>query len=192
MNSKKTLCIITCSKQKIWDKNKNNILEKAKNKEDSANSTEQKICDDDKYRKDISKKAKAKDAYMGKITRLGIKFAEKFFDGNYVIISAKFGFLKPDDEIYNYNLYLGKLNKEDRKKLIDCLKKQIKEKNLDAYDKIIVIAGKDYLEIVKEVFKDKKIYTIKGWQNKKYGEKLKLLNEILKRDSITFDFFEEV
>jgi len=166
VNSKKTLCIITCSKQKIWNENKN--------------------------QKDIEQPAKAKEAYTGKITKLGIKFAEKFFNGNYVILSAKYGFLKPDDEIYNYNLYLGELNEEERKKLIDCLKKQIKEKNLDAYDEIVVIAGGDYLEIVKEVFKDKKIYVIKDWQNKKYGEKLKLLNEMLKRDSITFDLFEEV
>jgi len=164
MNSKKTLCIITCSEQKIWDKHKD--------------------------QKNIPKKAK--EAYTGKITKLGIKFAEKFFNGNYAILSAKYGLLNPDELICNYNLHIKNLCKKEREELINKIKNQIKEKNLNTYDEIIVIAGSDYLKIVKEVFKDKKIYVIRDWQNKKYGEKVKLLNEILKKESISIDLFEEV
>jgi len=84
------------------------------------------------------------------------------------------------------------LCKKEREELTNKIKNQIKEKNLNIYDEIIVIAGSDYLKIVKEGFKDKKIYVIRGWQSKKYGEKLKLLNEILKKESISIDLFEEV
>lgn len=92
-------------------------------------------------------KAKAKDMYQGRLFKLTRKLCEKF-KWDYVIISAKYGLLFPEEEIEGYEKVLK--NKEDieeiKPKVIPKLKEMIPN-----YDKILVIAGKNYREVVNEL-----------------------------------------
>lgn len=140
------LCIIPCSSKKIWDK-KPNIGA-----------------------------VKARDAYTGSLSRKAIMFAEKFCKDSWVILSAKYGFLKPDDTIPGpYNITFKK--KSSGIISIDELIKQAREKGLYRYNVIIVLAGKEYTNVVKKVFHNKKI--VEPLKNLRYGEKLQKLNELL-------------
>lgn len=58
-------------------------------------------------------KTKAKDLYCG----LMFKWARRFIESNYstwIILSAKYHVLFPDDEIIYYNQYLGNLSKAEK------------------------------------------------------------------------------
>ena len=137
------LCIVTCSKKKIWDKFPNKGF------------------------------VKAKEAYIGNFAKACIEYAEKFYPNNYVILSAKYGFLYPDEDIQNYNVTF-----EDER--IEELRKQAEEKGLMKYDEIIVLAGKKYFEIVKKVFEGKKIYEpLKGLR---LGEKIHKIKEAINKE----------
>ena len=126
------LCVVPCGSLKIWDKNP------------SAGPT------------------KARDVYIGNFARTCIEYAEKFYPNSYVILSAKYGFLFPDEiipESYNVTFNDPKTNPIS----VEELKKQAEEKGLMKYDEIVVIAGSNYVNIVKKVFKGKKIFTpLKG------------------------------
>lgn len=120
------LCVVPCGDKKIWDKNPH------------AGPT------------------KARDVYIGNFARTCIKYAEKFYPDSYVILSAKHGFLYPDEVIpENYNVTF----KDPKSKPISVeeLRKQAEEKGLMKYNEIVVVAGSDYVNVVKEVFKGKKI-----------------------------------
>jgi hypothetical protein len=65
----KTLCIVSCGKAKIWDKNA------------KAGPT------------------KAKDVYTGPFVRKCQEYARKFYPNSWFIISSKYGFLRPNDII---------------------------------------------------------------------------------------------
>ena len=65
----KTLCIIPCGKKKVWDKNPN------------AGSVE------------------ARSAYIGNFSIKCKKYAERFYPDSWCILSAKYGFVFPDDKI---------------------------------------------------------------------------------------------
>lgn len=140
------LCIIQCSNKKIWD-----------------------------YYSDIGP-VKARDAYVGLFTKVAIKYAEKFHRNSWVILSAKYGFLRPNDVVPGpYNVTFKKKSTNPIK--IEELLRQAHEKGLYKYDMIIVLGGKDYVEVVEKVFQNKKIINpLKGLG---YGEKVKKLKEAL-------------
>lgn len=126
------LCIVPCGILKIWDKNPN------------AGPT------------------KARDVYIGAFAKKCIEYAEKFYPNSYVILSAKYGFLFPDElipESYNVTFNDPKTNPIS----VNELKKQAKQKKLMKYDEIVVVAGSKYVRIVEKVFTGKKITTpLKG------------------------------
>jgi hypothetical protein len=126
------LCVVPCGSLKIWSKNPN------------AGPT------------------KAKEVYIGNFSRTCIEYAEKFYPNSYIILSAKYGFLFPDELIpEDYNVTF---NDPKTKPIgVDELRKQVKEKGLTRYDKIVVVAGSSYVNIVRKVFAGKKIVTpLKG------------------------------
>ncbi|AGK61354.1 hypothetical protein Asulf_01363 [Archaeoglobus sulfaticallidus PM70-1] len=126
------LCVVPCGSMKIWHKNPD------------AGPT------------------KAKDVYIGLFARTCIEYAEKFYPNNYVILSAKYGFLSPDElipEDYNVTFNDPKTNPIG----VEELRKQVEEKGLMKYDEIVVVAGSNYVNIAKRVFAGKKILTpLKG------------------------------
>ena len=120
------LCVVPCGKRKIWDKYPN------------AGPT------------------KAKDVYIGPFAKTCIEYAEKFYPGTYVILSAKYGFLFPDEVIPgNYNVTFN--DPSTNPITVEELRRQAEQKGLMKYDEIVVIAGRYYVDIVEKVFKGKKI-----------------------------------
>ncbi|AEA46874.1 DUF7664 domain-containing protein [Archaeoglobus veneficus] len=122
------LCVVPCGSRKIWDVNPN------------AGPT------------------KARDVYIGAFAKACREYAEKFYPNSYVILSAKYGFLFPDDivpEPYNVTFNDPSTNPIS----VEELRKQAEEKGLMKYDEIVVIAGSNYANIVRKVFKGKRVTT---------------------------------
>ena len=120
------LCVVPCGSMKIW------------RKDPDAGPTE------------------AKHAYVGPFAKACIDYAEKFCPGDYVILSAKHGFLFPNEIVpgdYNVSFNDPRTNPIS----VGELRKQAGSKGLTRYDEIMVIAGRRYVNIVKEVFRGKKI-----------------------------------
>jgi len=147
----KTLCIVPCGKRKIWDK----------------------IPD--------AGPQKAKDVYTGPYASKCIQYAQIFHPNSWCILSAKYGFLFPDEIIPGpYEVTFKK--KSTRPISKDCLLDQVQDKKLNHFMKIIVLGGKVYCDFIDELFKGKTI--IKPLTGKTLGLAINLLNEaIKKRDS---------
>lgn len=93
---------------------------------------------------------RARDAYIGAPFKVNRKYAERFAD-RWVILSAKYGFIDPDFVIpgnYNVTFKDPRTNPISVSKLVE----QIKEKRLYKYDKVIVLGGRDYVDVVRKAF----------------------------------------
>jgi hypothetical protein len=96
------------------------------------------------------KATKAEEAYVGVPFKVNKAFAKKFAD-EWVILSAKYGFVEPTfviPENYDVSFNDPKTNPIG----LGELKGQVKEKGLENFDIVIALGGKNYTEIVKEVF----------------------------------------
>ncbi|MGC8612509.1 MAG: DUF6884 domain-containing protein [Athalassotoga sp.] len=121
-----TLCIVPCGKTKIWDK-----------------------CPE------IGPQ-KAKDVYIGSFATRCREYAELLYPDSWVILSAKHGFLFPDDMVPgSYNVSFN--NKKTHPITVDELKKQAKDKKLYGFDEIVALGGRNYTQIVKQVFESNEI-----------------------------------
>jgi hypothetical protein len=101
---------------------------------------------------------KARDAYIGSFTKTCIQYAEKFYPGSYVILSAKHGFMFPDEIIPGpYDVTFK--DPQTNPITVEKLRKQAEEKGLTKYDEIIIVAGREYVAVVRRVFPEKKIIT---------------------------------
>ena len=134
----KILCIIPCGSKKVWDINPH------------AGPT------------------KAKDVYRGTFARKCQQYAETFYPYSWCILSAKHGFLFPDDIIPGpYNVTFN--DKKTNPISSEALSKQAIKKSLDIFEKIIVIGGKNYTDRISEVFSDKDIFSpLKGCKGMGY------------------------
>jgi hypothetical protein len=98
----------------------------------------------------------AKNAYVGAFGRACQAYASCFFS-DWVIISAKHGFLFPTDQVpENYNVSFSMRHPEIIS--IQDLKKQAAGKQLDVFDEIVVVAGKKYKKVIEQVFGDRCTY----------------------------------
>lgn len=101
---------------------------------------------------------KAKYVYIGPFSRKCQEYAQTFYAEDWCIISAKYGFLFPGDIVKEpYNVCFSNLRTNPIS--LEVLRDQVKEKELDKYEKIIVLGGKNYTKMVKLLFTDKAIYT---------------------------------
>lgn len=122
----KRLCIVPCGSRKIWDKNPN------------------------------TGPAKAKKVYIGPFAKKCREYAEKFYPSTGCIISAKYGFLFPDDVVPgNYDVSFKK--RKTNPITIKELSTQAMQKGLDQYNIIVTLGGRDYVEMVCSVFPGKEI-----------------------------------
>ena len=126
-------------------------------------------------------KTKAKDMYQGKLFKLTRKLCESY-KWDYVIISAKYGLLFPEEEIEGYEKVLKtkKDIEEVKLKVIPKLKKIITD-----YDNIIVIAGKNYREVIKELVDDKFFFI----KSKGYGDLCSKIRQIVIMQTRKIDEF---
>jgi len=124
---KDALCVVPCGSAKIWDKYP-------------------------KVGPTIAEKV-----YQGTFSKKCQDYAKKFYSDSWCILSAKHGFLMPNDVVNGpYNVTFN--DKSTNPIITDVLSSQVIEKQLDDYDKIVVVAGKNYENILKSVFNDKEVY----------------------------------
>ena len=96
----------------------------------------------------------ARDAYVGSFSRLCRAYAERFFN-DWVILSAKHGFLRPDDIVpEDYDVSFSQASSEPI--TVGKLRAQIRRKGLTGYDSIVVLGGRRYVEIVMTAFGKRK------------------------------------
>lgn len=145
----RVLCIVSCGNRKIWDRRPNAGPQIAKN------------------------------VYIGPFASKCREYAERFYLSSWVILSAKYGFLFPDDVIPGqYNVSFNDKNTDPV--TVEELRSQAKDKGLYNYERIVVLGGKNYAQIIKDIFQNMEIYEplidCKG-----IGYMMRKLNEAIKR-----------
>jgi hypothetical protein len=127
----KTLCIVSCGRKKIWD------------------------------RDPTARKVRASEAYIGQFSRKCSEYAKKFYPDSWCYLSAKHGFLFPNEKIpgqYNVSFLKNTQCKSLQKKFI----LQIREKHLDRYDSIVLLGGKRYFAAIEPLFSSKLTNPLQG------------------------------
>jgi hypothetical protein len=93
----------------------------------------------------------ARDAYSGTPFKINRQYAERFGD-RWVVLSAKYGFLNPDDSVEGpYDVTFKRRSPVP----IDdaALRQQIHEKGLhDGFEDVIGLGGQDYRAVLKRAF----------------------------------------
>jgi hypothetical protein len=147
--SENTICIVPCGSKKIWDK------------EPETGPT------------------MAKHVYIGSFAGKCREYAEKFYPESWCILSAKYGFLFPEDIVPGpYNVSFN--NKKSNPISLDELKSADSTQKLYKYDDIVVLGGKNYTKMVNDIFTDKKIYNPLS-KCKGMGFMMQELNEAIKK-----------
>lgn len=124
----KTLCIAPCGNRKIWDKNPKAVP------------------------------TKAEYVYIGPFAKKCREYAMRFYQSSWCILSAKYGFLFPDEIVQGpYNVSFN--NKSTNPISLNELSNQIIEKRLNTFDRIVVLGGRNYVNMIKAVFHQKEIHT---------------------------------
>jgi beta-glucosidase/6-phospho-beta-glucosidase/beta-galactosidase len=143
----KSLCIIACGKKKIWDKNP------------------------------AAGPVKAENLYTGSFTRKCMQYAKKADFSSWCILSAKYGFLFPDEIVHGqYNECFH--NKTSNPITLENLFLQIKSKELDKYEKITILSGNYYTHMMKKLFSEKEVINpLNGCKG--IGHMMKKLNGLI-------------
>lgn len=117
----KTLCIVPCGKAKIWSKHP------------------------------TVGPAFARDVYVGPFAKKCRQYAEHFHPKSWCILSAKHGFLFPEDIIpEDYDVTFNK--KKTNPISIPELKLQAESKGVWEHEKVVVLGGKEYEKMTREIF----------------------------------------
>jgi len=126
--------------------------------------------------------ARAKSMYKGRMFKRVKKLSE-VMGWDYVIISAKYGLINPEDRIRGYEKYL------DTKEEIEGVKPKVLPKLfriIPKYDRILVIMGKNYREVIGDIM-DKRFMVL---QSKGYGDLCsKVKDAITTQNRKLSDFF---
>jgi len=137
-------------------------------------------CTKEKLGYGSSTKAPAKQMYQGRLFKTVRKYCETMgFD--YVIISAKYGLIHPDETIEGYEKVLR--TKEDVKRIQPLVEEKLRPLLKD-YDKIVVIAGKQYREVLQNLW-DERFVAIKS---KGYGDLCSIVSKAIPKGKTLLDF----
>ncbi len=145
----KTLCIVPCGARKIW-----------------ADKPE-------------AGPTQAKDVFTGPFARKCRAYAKRFYPGHWVILSAKYGFIRPEEVIPGpYNVSFNDINSNPIK--VDALKDQARKKGLQDYERVVILGGRNYVRIAKEVFAGMEVRTpLEGCKG--IGYMMQRMNEAIKK-----------
>lgn len=94
--------------------------------------------------------ARARDTYSGPPFKVNREYAERS-GADWVILSAKYGFLRPDDIVpapYNVTLKRRSTNPVD----VTTLRRQVHDLGLESYDEVIGLGGKEYRAAIEAAF----------------------------------------
>ncbi len=124
---------------------------------------------------------KAKYAYKGSFHSKCREYAQKYHS-DWCILSAKYGYLFPDDIIPgNYNVTFNK--KQTGPISIMNLREQAIAKGLNKYDRVVVLAGKNYVQYIESSLIDKEfIYPLKGCKG--MGYMMQIIDQAIKKNEI--------
>jgi hypothetical protein len=99
----------------------------------------------------------AKDAYAGSPFKVNRKYAESF-GSQWLILSAKYGFIEPDFVLPGPNEVTFK-RKSSNPVAFDVLKRQVVELGLDGFESVIGLGGKEYREAISASFQGTRVDT---------------------------------
>ena len=119
----------------------------------------------------------AKDAYTGPPFAVNKAFAEQFGE-SWVVLSAKYGFIKPDFKIRSYNVTFKK--KSSGPVETAKLREQIRELKLDQFSKVVGLGGKAYRQAINDAFEGMSVkphFPFKGLQ---IGKMMQATNRAIK------------
>ncbi|MFB6589705.1 DUF6884 domain-containing protein [Bacillus thuringiensis] len=122
----------------------------------------------------------AKDVYISPFGKACQAYATMFFE-SWVILSAKHGFLRPNDIVLeNYDLAFD--SKSDEVISIEQLQKQMVDKSLLQFDEIVLLAGKKHKKVVTKLYPEEMItYPLEGCKG--IGYMLQRLKEAVKEEA---------
>lgn len=122
----------------------------------------------------------ARDAYTGSYVRGNQEYAELFYPHSWCILSAKHGFLLPGDIVpENYNQRMGEPGSVRPAELIE----QTEQKGLNGYDEIVVLAGREYVDAVKNAFPDREVRAVfEGVGG--IGKQMRVVREAMRRGEV--------
>jgi len=92
----------------------------------------------------------AADAYIGPPFRVNRSYAKRA-DGDWVVLSAKYGFLRPTDVVpgpYNTTFKLPSTNPIG----VGALREQVERMGLDRYSNVVGLGGKEYRAAIEAAF----------------------------------------
>jgi hypothetical protein len=92
----------------------------------------------------------ARDAYTGAPFKVNREYAERFGD-EWVVLSAKYGFLRPTDLVEGpYNITFKQPSTGPIE--VNALRRQISDRRLDQFEQVIALGGKIYQMVVEQAF----------------------------------------
>ena len=119
----------------------------------------------------------AKDAYTSLYFKKQCSYASQTSD-RWVILSAKYGFLNPDEPIQDYDTSFKK--RSPRPISFGALRQQVRSKGLAEFDEIVVLGGEENLRAVEESF-NRDIRKIKApFKGLRIGERMAALDTPLR------------
>ena len=137
-------------------------------------------CTKKKLAYNNSLRTPAKEMYQGRLFKTVKKYCEAM-GYDYVIISAKYGLLFPDEVIEGYEKVLQ--TKEDIQTIRPLVEKRLKP-ILDKYEKILVIAGEKYREVLRYLW-DERFITVKS---KGYGDLCRIIKKAIPKGRSILEF----
>lgn len=88
--------------------------------------------------------------YIGSPFKVNRQYAKRFGDA-WVVLSAKYGFLRPTDAIEGpYNVTFKRSDPQSIP--VETLRQQVRARHLDGYGRVIGLGGKEYRERITEAF----------------------------------------
>ena len=117
-------------------------------------------------------------AYASPIFKKSRAYAEQLGCA-WVILSAKYGFLQPEEMIRDYDETFNRHSPG----LVDAptLKRQVKKKGLDRYSEVLVLAGRSYVVRVRAAFEGTGARIVEPMKGLRLGMRLRWLSEKLER-----------
>ena len=126
----------------------------------------------------------ARNAYVGAPFKVNRRYAEKFAD-RWVILSAKYGFIDPDFIIpENYDVTFKR--PETQPVSLGELRRQIVEKGLNNFSKVVVLGGRDYVDVARRAFEGFEVTVVAPTFGLPIGKAMKRVRKAI-QDSVPFD-----
>ena len=119
---------------------------------------------------------KACDLYNSPLFKYQLEYAKKKTNNIY-ILSAKYGVLKLDDKIRDYEQTLNNMSDKQIKEWSFKVYNQLTELGVSKKDKIIFLCEKNYYKYLKKIFTNNKI----PFENQPLGKRLSLLKKELNK-----------